>query len=231
MGAQMQNELARIRVDTLNVTANNTQLEVQVKQVNEEIKEQDALVAKYEAESRRRHTEIEKKQHEIDLLNKKFEQMMAKRAGVEDLDEDAGPLEAAIVHIKKDIAAKQAESAELQRTWIKGQTELVTLQNQNAGVAEVLADRKAKLAILEQKRMRMDAQHESRVKALRELRRASDHMHLEMGKINRLVNEHAEKQQVLAVSRDSTLPPPHTPHISHPHHPPPPHRCSPTKTT
>ena len=44
MGAQMQNELARIRVDTLNVTANNTQLEVQVKQVNEEIKEQDALV-------------------------------------------------------------------------------------------------------------------------------------------------------------------------------------------
>ena len=44
----------------------------------------------------------------------------------------------------------------------------------------------------------MDAQHESRVKALRELRRASDHMHLEMGKINRLVNEHAEKQQVLA---------------------------------
>ena len=226
MGAQMQNELARIRVDTLNVTANNTQLEVQVKQVNEEIKEQDALVAKYEAESRRRHTEIEKKQHEIDLLNKKFEQMMAKRAGVEDLDEDAGPLEAAIVHIKKDIAAKQAESAELQRTWIKGQTELVTLQNQNAGVAEVLADRKAKLAILEQKRMRcvhrpaalthhsrsshltpllpylrMDAQHESRVKALRELRRASDHMHLEMGKINRLVNEHAEKQQVLADSQ------------------------------
>ena len=201
MGAQMQNELARVRVDTLNVTANNTQLEVQVKQVNEEIKEQDALVAKYEAESRRRHTEIEKKQHEIDLLNKKFEQMMAKRAGVEDLDEDAGPLEAAIVHIKKDIAAKQAESAELQRTWIKGQTELVTLQNQNAGVAEVLADRKAKLAILEQKRMRMDAQHESRVKALRELGRASDHMHLEMGKINRLVNEHAEKQQVFADSQ------------------------------
>ena len=77
----------------------------------------------------------------------------------------------------------------------------------------------------------MDAQHESRVKALRELGRASDHMHLEMGKINRLVNEHAEKQQVLAVSRDSTLPPPHTPHMSHPHHPPPPHRCSPTTTT
>jgi len=47
----------------------------------------------------------------------------------------------------------------------------------------------------------MDAQHESRVKALRELGRASDHMHLEMGKINRLVNEHAEKQQVLADSQ------------------------------
>ena len=60
----------------------------------------------------------------------------------------------------------------------------------------------------------MDAQHESRVKALRELRRASDHMHLEMGKINRLVNEHAEKQQVLADARDSTLPHPHPTHLS-----------------
>ena len=104
----------------------------------------------------------------------------------------------------------------------QGQTELVTLQNQNAGVAEVLADRKASSRSSSRNRcsasiapplsptipllpshpllpyLRMDAQHESRVKALRELGRASDHMHLEMGKINRLVNEHAEKQQVLA---------------------------------
>ena len=132
-----------------------------------------------------------------------------------------GPLEAAIVHIQKDIAAKQAESAELQRTWIKGQTELVTLQNQNAGVAEVLADRKAKL-ILEQKRMRCVhrpplsptipllpshpapiSQDGRTARVARQgatrLRRASVHMHLEMGKINRLVNEHAEKQQVVAV--------------------------------
>ncbi len=71
----------------------------------------------------------------------------------------------------------------------------------------------------------MDAQHESRVKALRELGRASDHMHLEMGKINRLVNEHAEKQQVLADARDST---PQTSLTRTTHHHP---RCSPTTTT
>ena len=39
---------------------------------------------------------------------------MKARAGVEDLDEDAGPLEATILHLKKEIAAIQAESAQLQ---------------------------------------------------------------------------------------------------------------------
>ena len=197
-GAQLQNELARIRVDTLNTKSHNTQLEAQLKATNAELAEKDALMAKYEAEARRRNVEIEKKAHELDLLNKKFDGLMKARAGVEDLDEDAGPLEATIVHLKKEMGNVGAECAELQRAWIKQQTELVTVQKDNQQVSEELQDKRAQLAILEQKRVRIDAQYESVQKEIRQLGRLSDGMHIEMAKINRLVSEHGEKQQQLA---------------------------------
>ena len=197
-GAQLQNELARIRVDTLNTKSHNTQLEATLKSTNAELAEKDALMLKYESEARRRNVEIEKKAHELDLLNKKFDGLMKARAGVDDLDEDAGPLEATILHLKKEMASVGAECAELQRAWIKQQTELVTVQKDNQQVSEELQDKRAQIAILEQKRVRIDAQDEAVQKEIRQLGRLSDNMHIEMAKINRLVSEHGEKQQLLA---------------------------------
>jgi len=142
--------------------------------------------------------EVEKKQHDLDLLNKKFDTLMKARAGVAELDEDAGPLEATIVHLKREINNKTAESAELQRAWIKQQTELVTVQNSNAQVSEKLHDYRAKLSILAQKQARIDAQFERENKLLKELERGSSSMHNEMSKINQLLSEHSTKQQSLA---------------------------------
>lgn len=127
----MQNELARIHVDTLNTRSHNSELEQQLGGLNSELAEKDALVQRYELEARRRTVEVEKKQHELDLLNKKFDTLMKQRAGIAELDEDAGPLEATIVHLKREINTKKEETAELQRAWIKQQTELVTVQNSN----------------------------------------------------------------------------------------------------
>ena len=42
---------------------------------------------RYQLESRRRNVEIDKKQHELDLLNRKFDQLMKQRAGQAELDE------------------------------------------------------------------------------------------------------------------------------------------------
>jgi hypothetical protein len=155
-------------------------------------------MAKYEAESRRRNTEVEKKAHDLDLLNRKFDGLMKARAGVEDLDEDAGPLEATILHLKKEIASVQAAGGVLQRAWIKDQTELVAVQNRNALLGEDLHDKRAHLSILEQTRVRIDAAHAAEKKEGVRLARLSDSMHTEMGKINRLVSEHGERQQALA---------------------------------
>jgi len=198
VSAQLQNELARIRVDTLNVASHNTQLEAQLKKLNEELGEKDALMAKYELESRRRHVDIEKKQHDLDLLNRKFDVLMKQRAGMAELDEDAGPLEATIVSIKKEIHNKQSECAELQRTWITMQTELVSVQNANNAISEAQHEQRARLAILEQKKLRIASHFETENKELREIERLTGGLHIEMGKINRLVAEHAEKQVALA---------------------------------
>lgn len=196
--AQLQNELARLKVDALNTVSHNKQLEAQLKAINAELVEKDALMARYEAESRRRNTEVEKKAHDLDLLNRKFDGLMKARAGAEDLDEDAGPLEATILHLKKEIAAIQAESAQLQRAWIKNQTELVSVQNRNAVLGEDLSDKRAHYSILEQTRARIDAAHAAEKKEGVRLARLSDAMHTAMGRINRLVAEHSEKQQALA---------------------------------
>ena len=126
---------------------------------------------------------------------------MKARAGVEDLDEDAGPLEATILHLKKEIASVQAAGGVLQRAWIKDQTELVAVQNRNALLGEDLHDKRAHLSILEQTRVRIDAAHAAEKKEGVRLARLSDSMHTEMGKINRLVSEHGERQQALAVIR------------------------------
>jgi len=195
--AQMHNELARIRVDTLNTMSHNSQLGGQLKNLNEELTEKDALMAKYEQESRRRNIEIEKKQHELDLLNKKFDTLMKQRAGVAELDEDAGPLEATIVHLKREVATKQTENAELQRVWIKAQTELVNVANSNQTVSEQLHDKRAKSSILMQKQMRLDTQFETQGKEVKELERGNGGLHNELTKVNQLLAEHQTKQHLL----------------------------------
>jgi len=198
VAAGLQNELARIKVDTLNVTSHNTQLQVQLKRLNEELKEKDALMAKYQLESRRRNVDIEKKQHDLDLLNRKFDQLMKQRAGMAELDEDSGPLEATIVNMKKEIINKAQECAELQRVWIKMQTELVAVQNKNNAMSEAQHEHRAKLAILEQRRIRIARQFEAEEKEGRDIERTTSALHIEMSKINRLVAEHQAKQVQLA---------------------------------
>jgi len=72
------------------------------------------------------------------------------------------------------------------------------VQNCNHVVAEDLQDKRAQLSILEQKRIRIDAQYEAERKEVIRLSRFSDSIHTEMSKINRLVAEHMTKQQELA---------------------------------
>ena len=60
------------------------------------------------------------------------------------------------MHLKREIGGKQGENAELQRVWIKKQTELVNCQNSNTTVSEQLHDQRAKVSILAQKQVKRE---------------------------------------------------------------------------
>lgn len=59
--ANLQNEEARIRVDSLNTEAHNLQLKETMRRTEEELNGKDRLIEKYQLEIRQRNDEIEKK--------------------------------------------------------------------------------------------------------------------------------------------------------------------------
>lgn len=136
----LENDLARIKVDALNTAASNVVLKSRLDALTVELRGKDELVQRYEIEICRRNDEIEKKELAISNLGRKLDAMKAK-AGVDAAnskaaDEEAmGPLEATIRQLRAEIETKAAESAEMQRQWIRGQTELVTLENDNVRAA------------------------------------------------------------------------------------------------
>lgn len=59
--ANLQNEEARVRVDSLNTEAHNLQLRETLRRSEEELNSKDRLIEKYQTEIRQRNDEIEKK--------------------------------------------------------------------------------------------------------------------------------------------------------------------------
>lgn len=59
--ANLQNEEARVRVDSLNTEAHNLQLKETLRRSEEELNSKDRLIEKYQTEIRQRGDEIEKK--------------------------------------------------------------------------------------------------------------------------------------------------------------------------
>eukprot|EP00953_Heterococcus_sp_UTEX-ZZ885_P027473 14738-Heterococcus_DN1.PRE.1 len=104
--ANLQNELARIKVDSLNTEAHNVQLKDTLEQLETELTARDNLIAKYQLEIRQRTDEIEKKMYRVDRLNRKYEKLVesANDSNAEaDNDTNAiGPLEATIKNLQKE---------------------------------------------------------------------------------------------------------------------------------
>ena len=69
--ANIENEMARAKLESLNVQAVCDQLKESLQHLVEEIQEKDKLVEKFELEIRQRTDAIEKKMYLVDRLNRK----------------------------------------------------------------------------------------------------------------------------------------------------------------
>lgn len=67
----VENELARLKIDAMNVEAHNMQLEQTLSGCLRDLKDKDQLIEKYSMEIRQRNDAIEKKMSVVDRLNRK----------------------------------------------------------------------------------------------------------------------------------------------------------------
>ena len=149
--SEVENEISRTRVDALNANSSNDQLKEQLAAVTKDMKEKDALIEKYQVEIRQRNDEIEKKMYRVDRLNKKYEKMVEAAGGEENL----GPLENVVKNLGREIDVVVEECKELEREWLKRQTDLVSLSTEGDKISEVNNELQARVTILTQKQLRI----------------------------------------------------------------------------
>lgn len=190
---QMENELARIRVDTLQTQAHNDVLDSTVQELEKELASRDTLIEKMQIDIRRKHDEIERKQKALDGLNRQYDAIIASQGNEE--GEHMGPLEAMINNLSKSIERKSSENDGLQRDWIKLQTELVNSKNHNSQLRESIQELRAQCTILTQKRNRMLTSTKQQREDIANLTRMTQNMHLEMTKLNTLISTNSNYQE------------------------------------
>ena len=191
--ADINNEMARIKVDTLNTEAHNVQLRETTNKSVDELREKDKLIEKYEMEIRQRNDEIEKKMYRVDRLNRKFEKMLD---GVED-EESMGPLEASIKNIKKEIDNEDEQAETLQRLWLKDQTLLVQTASETDVVTEMNNEYRAKVNIMNQKKVRLLQDINTNEASIKALKANIVILHSDMSRLNELVGRNSKEHDEL----------------------------------
>jgi chromosome segregation ATPase len=150
--SSLQNEVVRLRIDKLNISAQSEKLERGLKAIVEELQAKDALVSQYETQIQRNNREIEKRQGEVDHLNRQYDALMSAQNG-----EEYGPLERKIRQIQSRIAQSDQSATENQATWLKQQTELVSLTRACDELEKLNTNQQAHIAVLARKRDRVRA--------------------------------------------------------------------------
>lgn len=191
--SQLQNELSRIRVDSLNTLAHNNALKDTRNTILKDLEEKESLIDQIEVEIARKHTLIERKQVDIDKLNKRYE---ALTSGTE--EENMGPLEATIYNANKEIAKKMDECADSKRSWMKHQTELVKVNTESVEKADVNDKLKSEVAILYQQRIRLDNSIAGQEKELQHLHRNISNLRGDMQRFNELIAKATTQEEALA---------------------------------
>jgi len=190
--SQLQNELARIRVDALNTLAHNNALKDTRNTILKDLDEKEGLIDQIDVEIARKNTLIERKQVDIDKLNKRYE---ALTSGTE--EENMGPLEATIHNYTKEIGKKTDECGELKRTWMKHQTELVQVNIESSEQQELNDNLKSEVAILFQQRIRLDNSIAAQDKEMQTLQRNISNLRGEMQRFNTLIAQAKEQETEL----------------------------------
>ena len=200
IAAQVENTLAQMRVDSLEVESHIEALEEALERVVEELTSKDDLVQNYETELRKRNGIIEKKQRQVDLLNRKYESIRAKQHGPEEL----GPYEATIKNLQKEIETFDNECARLQQLWLRDQTEFVNMEDSITKENDDIRKCRSDLSIVQERNRKLMATINSERAEEHMFNKSIDNFYKDMTKLDRMVADASSKQGELSSSNYST---------------------------
>merc|ERR1740117_1396355 len=196
----LHNEIARVKVDSLNTKAHNQMLKDRLKELSDDLAEREKLIEQYELEIRKRHHQIEKKQLYVDRLNREYDEKRSKLEGEAGEADIQGPQEAKIKHMKKAIADITKDCSDMQKDWIQKQTSLLSVSSETDRLRGHLNDQKNRKMVLEQKRVRIEASLEAQQKEIKELDNAMKHLRFDMDRMNGAIVKSDSKSKELSNS-------------------------------
>jgi chromosome segregation ATPase len=196
--ANVDNELSRVKVDSLNTDAHNVQLRKLVAAAVAELADKDKLIEKYQLEIRQRHDEIEKKMGKVEGLNRKYEKLLEahqKAGGGE--GPLLGPLEATIKALKKEIADLADEAVQLQREWLRDQTALVDTTAETEDILERNNEARAKVTVLGEKKLRAAKKVATAEAEIKRLTATDTSLQTDMARLNELLGKNGKMAEEL----------------------------------
>jgi coiled-coil domain-containing protein 40 len=186
----IKNEIARTKVDGFNAMTLNDQLKGQVESVSRVLAEKESIISKYQLEIRQRNDEIEKKMYRVDRLNKKYEKMVENVGGEENL----GPLENTIRNLKKEIESLNDDCKELERDWLRKQTDLVTITTASEKFNEENNELQARLTILTQQQLRLNKDHRHLKSEVKVANQTHADLQKDIQKLNAIINDNHDQE-------------------------------------
>lgn len=184
--AEVENLIAEAVLETVNVRTRVDRLKKVLGELDFQVEAQNNIISKSEMEIVKRNATIERKQNQVDIMNKKLNQMIDSAGGVE-----LGPLEIQINSLQKSIESRNQEIMELQQQWLRQQTELVRLSQTKEKEIGDLTNCKRQLTILSQKKIRTENDIDQQHREMCDIERNVRNMRNDIIKLNTLL--HKEK--------------------------------------
>ena len=190
--SELQNETVRLRIDKLNISAHKGKLEKALNEIIKELQTKDELISQYENQMRRNNVDIEKKQSEVDKLNRKYDLLTQAQGG-----EEFSPLEREIRDMKAKIQTTDEKMAEIQASWLKKQTELVTLSRSCEDIDKTNQTHQAHLSVMSRKRDRVLKQLQVTEKEIEKLQADTRVLQREMSRLGEQLSASVGQGNVL----------------------------------
>ncbi|EDQ89132.1 uncharacterized protein MONBRDRAFT_32563 [Monosiga brevicollis MX1] len=195
--AEAENTVARH-----NLTANEHEADIeQMEETRRElVKNEQALgqeVETAEKDMKQNYIFIERKQSQIDRLNKRIGTLRARLAEEGAGNEDLSPAQIEVSNYRREINATIEENNVLQGRWLSRQSELVAQERRLEAEQKQLDELRTKHQVLSERQYRLDAETEQRRGEIRDQERLFKQLQNELVKLNTLVTSNRGKQEDL----------------------------------